>query len=706
MIDSGEVYILRRAYKMKQEKIKSQLDSSNSTSLKYLKRGSEEYYANFIGKTFRELTILNVEKIKVGSRNVWKGTCRCSCGEMVVRRLYGVIHGYTKSCGHLRAKRRESYEQFVGKTFGELTILSIIKTKENSKLVWKCECHCSCGREVTRSLISVLRGHTKSCGHLFKNRKQAEYAQFVGKTIGELTILNLIDSREDGILTRTFECFCSCGKKVNVLATSVANGYTKSCGHLRRKWSEDYNEVIGEKFGELTILSIEKTKEGSKIIRRCECLCSCGKKVNKRLYSVLNGVTKSCGHLRLQKRMEHSQYIGKIYGELTILDIVREKAKRSFVYRAKCLCSCGKIAKPRLSAILSGKTKSCGHLAMSLKINPTQYIGQTFGELTILNVTESEEGSKVVRRCECLCSCGRKTNPRLHSVLYGNTKSCGHLAKYPKENFTRFIGRKFGELTIVGFVETRENSKLIRYFECVCSCGKKTTKQVERVLQGKTKSCGHLQGIRTKRDRANLIGKKFGELTIIDISEPITELNSNRNRISTCRCSCGKETKVPFYHVINGYVKSCGHCTKGVRKKDYSYLIRQKIGELIILSYAGDPETTEGKNDFLCKCSCGKELVLPIDKIVSGKIFSCPECKTEDVKKEISSQESEECLMLGMRNIHWDEREQRFVVAVKRAGKWFKARAKTLEEAIEKREQKLREAEEFAKTSKLIEETK
>ena len=428
-----------------EQEIKTQLDSSHLTLLRYVKRGSEEYYANFIGKTFGELTILNVEKIKVGSRNVWKGTCRCSCGEMVVRRLYGVIHGYTKSCGHLRAKRRRSYEQFVGQTFGELTILSITKTRENSKLVWK---------------------------------------------------------------------------------------------------------------------------------------------------------------------------------------------------------------------------------------------------------------------CECLCSCGRKTNPRLHSVLYGNTKSCGHLAKYPKENFTRFIGRKFGELTIVGFVETRENSKLIRYFECVCSCGKKTTKQVERVLQGKTKSCGHLQGIRTKRDRANLIGKKFGELTIIDISEPITELNSNRNRISTCRCSCGKETKVPFYHVINGYVKSCGHCTKGVRKKDYSYLIRQKIGELIILSYAGDPETTEGKNDFLCKCSCGKELVLPIDKIVSGKIFSCPECKTEDVKKEISSQESEECLMLGMRNIHWDEREQRFVVAVKRAGKWFKARAKTLEEAIEKREQKLREAEEFAKTSKLIEETK
>lgn len=59
-----------------------------------------------------------------------------------------------------------------------------------------------------------------------------------------------------------------------------------------------------------------------------------------------------------------------------------------------------------------------------------------------------------------------------------------------------------------------------------------------------------------------------------------------------------------------------------------------------------------------------------------------------------------------MRNIHWDEREERFVVAVKRGGKWFKARAKTLEQAIEKRDQKLREAEEFAKVSKFIEKTK
>ena len=80
--------------------------------------------------------------------------------------------------------------------------------------------------------------------------------------------------------------------------------------------------------------------------------------------------------------------------------------------------------------------------------------------------------------------------------------------------------------------------------------------------------------------------------------------------------------------------------------------------------------------------------------------------KKKKMKKNTSTQQSGESLELGMRNIHWDEREERFVVAVKRGGKWFKARAKTLEQAIEKREQKLREAEDFATASKLLKKIK
>ena len=284
--------------------------------------------------------------------------------------------------------------------------------------------------------------------------------------------------------------------------------------------------------------------------------------------------------------------------------------------------------------------------------------------------------------------------------------SCGHFSKCPRENYTRFVGEKFGELTILEFIETRKKAMIIRQFKCLCSCGKEITKRADFILYGKTKSCGHLKGENLKKDYSNLIGEKFGELTILDISEPMTKLGSQR--IATCICSCGREAKTLLPYVINGRTKTCGFCTKSVRRKDYSYLIGQSIGKLTILSHADDLKAAKEKDNYLCRCSCGKEVILPINEIVNGAITSCPECerKEKENEKNTSTQQSGESLELGMRNIHWDEREERFVVAVKRGGKWFKARAKTLEQAIEKREQKLREAEDFAAASKLLKKIK
>ena len=117
-----------------------------------------------------------------------------------------------------------------------------------------------------------------------------------------------------------------------------------------------------------------------------------------------------------------------------------------------------------------------------------------------------------------------------------------------------------------------------------------------------------------------------------------------------------------------------------------------------------EKEAEKHKEYYSCRCSCGNELVLPIEKITSGKIATCLECKNKVGKEDSSSLPSKN--NLGIRNIHWDDKEERFVVAVKRAGKWFKARAKTLEQAIEKREQKLREAEDFVAASKLLKKIK
>jgi len=653
-------------------------------------------YTRYIGQTFGELTILKIVDSKENSKLVRRCECRCSCGEITMPQVSVVINGYIKSCGHTR---RMDYNQLIGQTFGELTILKIVDSRENSRLVRRCECRCSCGKITNPRVTTVTNGFIKSCGHARKK----DYSHLIGQTFNELTILKVMNSKENSGTAQRCECRCSCGKITKPRVTDVVNGSTRSCGHLVGRTKRDYTKLIGQRFNELTILKVMDSKENSRTVQRCECRCSCGKITKPRVTDVIRGYIKSCGHAR---EKDYSYLIGQTFGELTILKIIKTEENSKIIRKCECRCSCGKITKPRVTDVIRGYIKSCGHVR---KRDYAELIGQTFGELTILKIVDSKENSKLVRRCECRRSCGKreKVNKNLYSVLNGKTKSCGHLlgksesGGRKRKDYTQYIGQTFNELTILNVKKEEGKSSIIWKFECLCSCGEKVVKRANQVLSGRARSCGHLK----KKDYSNLIGQKFGELTILEISEPIKELNSRR--ISTCLCSCGRKVKSNFSAVINGQTKTCGDCSRGVRStrdKDCSYLIGKTIGELTILFRANVPEAEKHKEYYSCRCSCGNELVLPVEKITSGKITTCLECKNKVDKEDSSSLPSKN--NLGIRNIHWDDKEERFVVAVKRGGKWFKARAKTLEEAIEKRDQKLREAEKFAKTSKFLKKAK
>ena len=185
---------------------------------------------------------------------------------------------------------RKDYSEYIGKQFGELTILSISEPIKEKKYNRRCKCRCSCGNEETFWLQHVLRGDSTSCGHLHTK----DYSEYVGKQFGELTILSISEPTKG---KRYCTCECSCGEKIYTGLHSVLYGDRTSCGHLHTK---DYSECIGKQFGELTILSIsEPIKLNKNYYKRfCHCECSCSKEINVQLHSVLNGNTKSCGHLR------------------------------------------------------------------------------------------------------------------------------------------------------------------------------------------------------------------------------------------------------------------------------------------------------------------------------------------------------------------------------------------------------------------------
>ncbi len=85
-------------------------------------------------------------------------------------------------------------------------------------------------------------------------------------------------------------------------------------------------------------------------------------------------------------------------------------------------------------------------------------------------------------------------------------------------------------------------------------------KYCSRMCYGKDREKKHI----------NLIGKKFGKLTVISISK----IRSKAGQIAlNCKCECGNEKKMPFHHLTNEIV-SCG-CWKSGKERSLPTFLKK-----------------------------------------------------------------------------------------------------------------------------------
>lgn len=82
-----------------------------------------------------------------------------------------------------------------------------------------------------------------------------------------------------------------------------------------------------------------------------------------------------------------------------------------------------------------------------------------------------------------------------------------------------------------------------------CRCGSVFDVSFKHITDGHTKSCGCLQ-------RKNLVGRKFGKLTVVKEIPP--KKRSYRGRWWLCRCDCGRSKEVVSYSLTCGGTKTCG----------------------------------------------------------------------------------------------------------------------------------------------------
>jgi hypothetical protein len=211
----------------------------------------------------------------------------------------------------------------IGDRYGMLTIVKEvdptirIRGNGSKNTIWNVECLCDCGNKTVVQFStlkkSINRGTTPSCGcKKFFNRSELEGFE------RDETIVNMSKEERKEVVKKMILEDCN-NKQI-----SLKTGCSESFISLLRKelglgnFIIDREIQIGEKFGLLTIVDIDRsnTKKHKKVL----CDCDCGTK-NKSIsyYHIKNGNTTSCGcYMRsLSKEMMVNKVIPKsiIHGD-------------------------------------------------------------------------------------------------------------------------------------------------------------------------------------------------------------------------------------------------------------------------------------------------------------------------------------------------------------------------------------------------------
>lgn len=192
-------------------------------------------------------------------------------------------------------------------------------------------------------------------------------------------------------------------------------------------------EMVGKKFGRLTVTAYAGEANCTGERHRWTCACDCGTaEFVARGNSLRSGKTKSCGCLQRETAQKNKgrdplELTGQVFGKLSVV----EKAGRDQYGRVlwRCACACGQEAVTAGRNLVAGFTKSCGcyrrERAPTIQPGRTRcFPGATFGLLT-LSETTGRRGGDVLWRCAC--SCGGEKVVTGAALRRGDAKSCGCL---------------------------------------------------------------------------------------------------------------------------------------------------------------------------------------------------------------------------------------------------------------------------------------
>lgn len=186
---------------------------------------------------------------------------------------------------------------------------------------------------------------------------------------------------------------------------------------------EKSSNLVGQRFGKLTV--IEKTDKTEDRYFTWRCKCDCGGEITVNTKRLKRGTVTDCGCVPKNNNLRGPipvDITGKRFGKLTAISRADNRKGRTCWL---CQCECGNKCIVTTHELNSGKTKSCGCLGKKLLQNRAVDIrNQRFGRLVALCATEKRDKKGSVY-WHCVCDCGNELDVTYDSLVYGHYKSCG-----------------------------------------------------------------------------------------------------------------------------------------------------------------------------------------------------------------------------------------------------------------------------------------
>ena len=121
-------------------------------------------------------------------------------------------------------------------------------------------------------------------------------------------------------------------------------------------------DLTGKQFNSWTVLN-KASRRGHNYYWKCKCKCGVIRDV--RQYRLIQGITSSCGCLRIDKeKARYKDFVGKKFGKLIVIEFTNKKSTKGSLWR--CKCDCGNECFVAGSDLIKGHKKSCNCLLKEL----------------------------------------------------------------------------------------------------------------------------------------------------------------------------------------------------------------------------------------------------------------------------------------------------------------------------------------------------